>query len=1085
MASPRGESSWVAYLEESTRNASSLERRVNVLELYQQAVRAEPGSLRLWLSYCNFFQNLWENSNSDDAGWSEDERMMGQELFSFDAIQDLWQQGYEAVRYRLSDSHELWNRWISVEIDNFRREQTPELLNRVTQLYRERLATPHLTWDETSQSFSSFLSEYSKTEWEETMQQITLSGQQSKRATEKREPYELKMKQAERNGDVVTQKSVLQEYLDWEIRQAKRKQTDSELSVRLCSGLFDRALTGLFATDEDAWQEYIAFLSSSADASSVLAQRLDACRRAAQHCPTSGRLWSKYILCAEEAGLPFDEVEAIKDAAILDDQLCKDGMESTIEVYSAWCSYLRRIAVRENSSGASSAIEAGITSCMDSVARTGRKLYGKTFLGDPKYRLERILIQYLTETKVAPEEARFVWKKLERNAIYADSYDFWFNRYSWEMLIFASENPPSRGYHAPSLATETLLTAAKRRSMDWPERVLELYSQHCSLYEAPEVIRLAEDFVHQTRKAVTRRRQQEEEAQAAQYAAYYEAQAQAQVQRETQPPEQTGAEADSSPSSTSKRKRELPADAIQVDEQSVSKRQRNNNVAVDDNGGSAIESPKRDRENSTILVTNLPYEATQTETRKYFRPYGHINNITAFHRDERNHSTTALIEYRTAEEAESALLRDAKYFGESQISVQPGHDLTVYVANYPPAADDKYIRDLFQDCGQILSIRWPSLKVNTHRRFCYISFLDREASAKAVAKEGKLLDGKYRLLAKYSNPNRKKNREGAVAEGREVHISNLDKAASEAEILDVFGKFGKVQRVNIPQSMAGRNRGFAFLDFETKEQAAKAVEELNNTKFRSQIIKVQVSQETKVKPTAKSSDLERRSASPAPPPPSSPPPHGSVPDEEDAEATRENATQPPDKPSPSDIAARTIAVMGLPETVNDARVRALVEPLGSIVKLIHQPGHGGAIIEFADVTTAGRAALHLNSVEYEGHTLRTGTPDELRQHRVNNKDPPPAPKGKAGQQQEHATTKPKAPGFMPPPRTTRRSTRDRAGPKMVLGFAPRKAVSSSSSPSPSSSAGTDATTKTSSSAPKSNADFKAMFLAGKDNDSQN
>ncbi|KAG5983988.1 hypothetical protein E4U55_006500 [Claviceps digitariae] len=1060
MASPRGESSWVAYLEESTRNASDLDRRINVLELYPKALQAEPGSLVLWLSYCNFYQSLWENSNSNDAGWSEDERIMGQELFSFDAVQDLWQEGYQAIQYRLNDSHELWNRWISVETDNFRREQTPELLSRITELYRERLATPHLTWDETSQSLSSFLSEYNQNEWEETMQQITISCQHSKRDTEKREPFELKLKQAERNGDVETQRSLLKDYLDWEVREVKRKRLDTEFSLCLCSGLFDRALTGLFATDEDAWQEYIVFLSSCYDTPSFLDHGLDAFQRAVQHCPLSGRIWSKYILYAEEARLPFDEVEAIKDAAIADDQLCADGMESIIEVYSAWCSYLQRTAVKDNSS-ASSAIEAGIRSCMHSVMKTGKRLYGKSFLGDPKYRLEKIYIQYLTETKVAPDEARSVWENLEQSAIYADSYDFWFNRYTWEMLIFASENPSSLDHHIPVTATATLFTAARRKSIDWPERILDMYLQHCSLYETPEVIRQANDFVHQTRKAVTRRRQREEEAQAAQYAAYYEAQALAQVQPEVQPPEQPDAETDSSPSS-SKRKRECSVDALHVDEQSVSKRQKGNNETVDVK--SASELPKRDRENSTILVTNLPYEATQTATRKYFRPYGHINNITAFVKDEKNHSTTALIEFRSAEEAESALLRDAKYFEESQISVQSGHDLTVYVANYPPAADEKYIRDLFQDCGQILSIRWPSLKVNTHRRFCYVSFLDREASAKAVAKEGKLLDGKFKLLAKYSNPSRKKNREGAVAEGREVHISNLDKTASEAEILDVFGKFGKVQRVNIPQSMAGRNRGFAFLDFETKEQASKAVEELNNTKFRSQILKVEVSKENKVKPTAKSSDFQQRlSASPAP---------GSVNDDQNGEAT-EDATRRHDKPSLSDIAARTIAVMGLPDTVNDARVKALIEPLGPIIKLIHQPGHGGAIIEFADVTTAGKAALQLNTMEYEGHTLRTGTPDELRQHRANNKDPSPNEE-KTGKHQQHATPNPKA-SFMPPPRTIHRSAQGRSGPKRILGLAPRK-------PAPSSPAGADATEKNTLSAPKSNADFKAMFLAGKKDD---
>ncbi|KAG6292041.1 hypothetical protein E4U09_003581 [Claviceps aff. purpurea] len=1081
MANPRGESSWTAYLEEATRNATDLERRVNVLELHVRAVNAEPGSLRLRLSYCNFFQSLWDHSNSDDGTWPEDDKMAGQELFPWETVQDAWRKGYEAIQYRLSDSHEFWDRWISVERDQFSRENTPDLLSRITRLYSERLATPHLTWDETSASFSSFLTEYNPNEHETIMKQVTSSSQGAKRAIQARDTFELKLKQAQRKGDVETEKSLLREYLDWEMQGIQNTQKDTEFSIRLCSGLFDRALTGLFATDEETWQDYIVFLSSSFETASFLTRGIDACERAVEHCPTSGRLWGRYIQSAEEAQLPFDQVESIKNRAILDDQLCKDGMESTIEVYCAWCSYLRRTAVKETDRDAERTAEAGLKDSIASVMKMGKVLYGKTFLGDPKYRLEKIYIQFLTEVKAEPDEARQLWKKLGRNALYADSYDYWFNRYTWEMLMFVTICGDT-----PYMATEVLLTGVVRKSIDWPEKILEAYSQHCSLWESPDLVRQADDVVHQRRKEVTRQRQREEEARAAQYAAYYESQAQvqAQAQAETQVqaqvehPEQPAAEVVSSPNS-SKRKRELPADELQSNEQNASKRPKNSNEAIEDNG-LAIEPPKRDRENSTILVTNLPYSATQTETRKYFRPYGHINNITAFHKDEEKQSTTALIEYRSAEEAESALLRDAKYFGESQISVQSGHDLTVYVANYPPAADEKYIRDLFQDCGQILSIRWPSLKVNTHRRFCYVSFLNREASAKAVAKEGKLLDGKFNLLAKYSNPNQKKHREGAVAEGREVHISNLDHSASEAEIRDVFGKFGQVQRVNIPQSMAGRNRGFAFLDFETKEQASRAVEELNNTKFRSQIIKVQVSTEMKVKPTAKSSDPQRPSPSPAP---------GSVHDEKDGdgdEPMQDAAPRPDNKPSVSDKAARTIAVMGLPDTVNDARVRALVEPLGQITKLIHQPGHGGAIIEFADVTAAGKAALQLNSMQYEGHTLRTGTPDELRLSRADNKDHPVEDKPRKQQQQqqqqqkEHAK-KPKA-GFMPPPRALHRpAAQGRSGPKKMLGFAPRMATSSLASVS-SSVGGDDATKGGASGAQKSNADFKALFLAGKKTD---
>ncbi|KAG8417486.1 Splicing factor [Metarhizium acridum] len=1048
MANPVGEDAWLAYIQETTRTASDLEQRVNVVELYKRAVGDEPGSMRLWLAYCTYFWHLWESSNSNDAGWSEEEQMLGREVFSFGAALDLWQQGYEAIKYRLSDSHELWDLWISFEKEQFVKSKTPEGLRRITHLYRQRLATPHLNWEETAQKFSGFLSEYNQSEWEKSMQEITANAQATKKAIQARDPFEFQLKQAHRNGDVEAQKAKLREYLDWEVRGTKRRQDGAEINRNICAGLFDRALTGLFATDEDAWHDYIVFLSSStSDFQSAADHLLDASRRSVLHCPWSGRLWSRYILCAEEANLAFADIESIKHTATSNNQLYKNGMESMIEMYGAWCAFLKRTALEPAASDeAADVAEVGLRAAIEDVEVTGKRLYGKEFQGDPKYRLERLYIQYLTEKKGAIEEARVQWKKLEHRSVHADSYDFWFNYYIWEMLAFSKQNhgedvSPHGGLHVPTIATAVLYSAATRKTIDWPERVLEMYQQHCNNYELPTSVRQADDFVNKTQKILAYRRKKQEEQQAAQYAAYYESQAQAQTQAqgegfEANEQSVSTADASSSPSGP-KRKRESLTD-LKDDAENASKRQRNGDEISEIDG----QTPKRDREHSTIIVTHLPADATQTAVRKYFKPYGHINNLTAFIKEEDGQSTTALIEFGSAEEAQSALLRDAKYFGESQITVQPGHDLTVYVANFPPAADDQFIRDLFKDCGDILSIRWPSLKVNTHRRFCYVSFRDRDASAKAVAKEGKLLEGKYRLLAKYSDPSRKKNREGAIAERREVHISNLDLSTTEAEIRSVFSQFGTVKRVNIPLNMAGKNRGFAFLDFESKDQAEKAVAELNNTKFKSQILKVELSKESKVKPSAKT-EFQHASASPAP---------SSLNDAEGDQAMGDAVAEGPSKPSSSEIAARTIALMGLPDTVNDARVKALVEPLGSIVKLVHQPGHGGAIIEFADAAAAGKAALQLDSMEYEGHTLRTGSPDELRQNKPGNKPV--------------QQSRPK--GLMAPPQATRRPV-GRPGPKRGLGFAPRPATATATASEPMEKEG----------GPKSNADFKAMFLAGK------
>ena len=94
------------------------------------------------------------------------------------------------------------------------------------------------------------------------------------------------------------------------------------------------------------------------------------------------------------------------------------------------------------------------------------------------------------------------------------------------------------------------------------------------------------------------------------------------------------------------------------------------------------------------------------------------------------------------------------------------------------------------------------------------------------------------------------------------------------------------------------------------------------------------------------------------------------------------AGEPADQDYSSSTAAtkrdRTIALLNVPDTVNDARIRALVEPHGALKKIILRPDHQGAIIEFENVPDVGRASLNLEGYEIiPGRRIRVGTVGEM------------------------------------------------------------------------------------------------------------
>ncbi|EPE06944.1 u4 u6 snrna-associated-splicing factor prp24 [Ophiostoma piceae UAMH 11346] len=1104
---PVGEDSWLDFIDQQRRTANSIEQRIHAVELYRSAVNAEPGSIRIWITYCDYFWSLYLESAQRSgavAFWPLDEQAAAADFFSLDAALHLWSEGHEATKYRLSDSHELWNRWIALERELLDRTRTTEGVRRITHLYRNRLTIPHATWDDTSSTFSSFLSEFNPAAYEETMRAVTEQSRIAKYIIEQRDPMEMVLRAAVRSGDESAHRDTMARYLAWEVANVQATEhNDKPTALRVALGLFSRALTGIFRTDDAAWSDLIVFISQlrndigdgsakNEELAHILPNSLDVLQRAVQHCPWSGALWARYIISGEQSSLSFSDMERIKHAAT-NSSLDRDGMAAVVDMYATWCGYLRRCAMDPNASDESVDLaDSGLVAALEAVQVWGERRFGSAFQGDPNFRLERIMIYHLTEKHGAIDEAREHWEKLARKELLAHDYSFWLSYYMWEMNLLQSQKgtgrsptpaPAARLSRTPSRPASILQRALQTPQLNWPERVIEIYVKHCNDFESSDVLQNALDEVHNLQRVIAQQRRDATAIQAAQAEAHtrtYESQAlettAAATESRTLGLQQTG---DSQDDLNAGVKRKWEANASGEAPESATKKSKN-----EDNGAKAVpqsheqnvqeqQPPKRDRENTSVFVSNLPSDATITKVRQYFREYGHVNNIQ-LKQEENGKSTVALVEFRSVEDVQSALIRDGKYFGDHTISVKEAAGITLYVTNFPPSTDDDSLHRLFGKSSNIFGIRWPSLKYNAHRRFCYVSFRDPESALKATGLNGKMLDGKYRLSVQYSDPAAKKAREGATDEGREVHIKNIPQEFDEQAIEQLVAKYGTVKRVRLLHNMAGRSRGTAFVDLETKDEAERVVTELDKVKLGTQILKVELSVSAKFKPSARETSAVAESV---------PPVNGTGsggPDESKGEAGHE---------ARGNLHLRSFALLGIPDTVNITRVRSLAEPHGHITKLKLYPEHGGAIIEFEDETTAGKAQLALDGTQLEGHTLRVGAVPQLfkeksgvRIDRVDVAKPrPPKPISDT----TNATVTKKTAATTGPvllPAFVRRPVLSGKGAKHGLGFSAISATTATKKDDQSAATNGAAMpgTGTGSAPPKkSNSDFRALFLAGK------
>lgn len=618
-----GEGLWLDRLQVLKLLANTLEECIGVMEAYKKAVTEEAGSSKLWASYGDWMLFLYSMANPSArypvqmegdlrkmSLWSDEDRLVAAEVFNRTQILEIWRQGSEETQYRINDSHLIWDRYTDLLLEDLRQSPSREGVTSLKKHFSDRLEIPHATWEQTFQTFSTFMSTYDNAAYEQTMVSVNRQSARAKKAYEAREVFERRLQGATDAGDKAAEWSITTEYLEWERTEGRKQKI---FSFNLSNALYQRALLR-FASDTDLWEDYLMFLIDESEHGRHIVAPLPVLQRACRHCPWSGTLWSQYLQEAERENQPFVDIGEIKHKATSTGLLDAGGMEEVLKVHTAWCGYLRRRAFQRDSTDEEMDVaEVGIRSAIEDMETLGRQKYGKDYQGDPEYRLERIYIKYLSQS-LNWQGARDTWKGLI--ARHGNSYEFWLGYYNWEMMTWSKLSHVNGALpdEVPHEATKVLRQAVKMTNMDWPEKVMDVLMRHCEEHENVAELQHAFNQTRKAKKAVAKRREVEA--------------AEATELAKQQQQHHTEARADAQAGlSGAKRKRETTEG---VEDDTLTKKSRPSIIesqepAMEEPSNSAPALLKRDRENSTIIVKNLPIHTTETKVRQYFRDVGSPN----------------------------------------------------------------------------------------------------------------------------------------------------------------------------------------------------------------------------------------------------------------------------------------------------------------------------------------------------------------------------------------------------------------------------------------------------------------------------
>ena len=946
-----GEDLWLDWIKDESMLARTMDERISVTENCARAVQEEHGSTKLWTQYGDWVLHCYElvqNGHQKDIPISQEDVIMGEAAFDRQLVLDTWKGAAQNTKWRINDSHLVWDRYIELITEDLKVANSRELIESVKMLFEDRFQYPHANWEGTFSKFSTFITEYCNNEYESVMAKTRKDTLNVRLTWDARETFETALQNSQESGDRNAEYNTFVQYVEWEKAQIRDKRSIFELA----NALYERAALR-FPADTSLWEDYVIFMIDETYEAPTNISPLSMLDRATRHCPWSGSLWSHYLLSSERAGAPFTATEEIKHKATNTGLLDVGGIDEVLKVHIAWCCYLRRRAFRVESSDEDLDVaEMGIRSSIENMQELASGKHGKGGNPDPLFRLQRIYIKYLSESG-SWDSAQAAFRGLVDK--HGDSWEFWMRFYLWEMMRWArfvqeekdATDGLSRKTPSPQYATAVLKEALKRPNLDWPEKIMDILNAHCEDHEDVEELQLAIVEIKKTERIVAQRRAKEA-AEAADATALVQAQAQ-QLNQE----QDDRSEIVANGLHIGKRKREdgeadEPIKKVKGEEVSAELVQ----------APTAEKEVKRDRENASIKVQNLAENVTETRLRQFFRDCGTINSLRLLH-------TTAVIEFNEKEEALFAQSRDGKDLDGSTITVQLGSGSILFVTNFPPSADETFIRDMFEKFGPIVDIRFPSLQHNTHRRFCYVEFeRNDQATAASGELDGHEIEDGLKLVAKISDPKQKQNRTGATEEGREVYIKNIDWAASEADIEQYCSRYGKVESIRIIRRPDGFSKGFGYVVYSSPEEASAASEAMHSQVYMSRKLHVEISSKASNKRKANLivNHVERpRSQSIG---------EGASPSAMSTTSGVETI---------GDRSSRTIALLNVPDTVNDSRIRELAEKHGGpLVKVSLRPDHQGAIVEYVDERDAGKAQLQLDGHEIApGRALRVGSVGEM------------------------------------------------------------------------------------------------------------
>ncbi|KAF2178392.1 polyadenylate binding protein [Zopfia rhizophila CBS 207.26] len=258
-------------------------------------------------------------------------------------------------------------------------------------------------------------------------------------------------------------------------------------------------------------------------------------------------------------------------------------------------------------------------------------------------------------------------------------------------------------------------------------------------------------------------------------------------------------------------------------------------------------APAAHQNSASLYVGELDSSVTEAMLFELFSSIGQVASIRVC-RDAvtRRSLGYAYVNYNSAEDGEKAL-EELNYtvikgkpcrimWSQRDPALRKTGQGNVFIKNLDVAIDNKALHDTFAAFGNILSCKVAQDELGNSKGYGFVHYETAEAATNAIKHVNGMLLNEKKVFVGHHIP--KKDRlskfEEMKANYTNVYVKNVEQDVTDDEFRELFEKYGQITSASLAHDENGKSRGFGFVNFVKHEDAAAAVEALNDSEFKGQ-----------------------------------------------------------------------------------------------------------------------------------------------------------------------------------------------------------------------------------------------------------